>query len=510
MALGNPDPAPTATQTARSRNTNTWLVTGLLITALAAWGALVWAAPLLPDSVSIQLPQVARAISAGLFLTAGVMWHFRWRLTTDRFDAHVAAALILLGAALPVVALVGPLMQRQPELASTVPAGRLSLVLPVLILITTGSRPSRRTVRPMPLAVALLAAWVLAATALADRHVVTTLLPMDVPSVWLIALCAAALCWLVLAVAAWRQGSAGQPTRRLAAIALALMGCCDLCRAHGILDPPATLGFGPGLQLLAAGLVTVAAAAELRKAYRADDSRSAHLVDALIDVQAQLAHVQQLHRERVHDARSAVMAVIGASHLLSQPAERAVPDRGRLHELMAAELSRLQDTLDTDNIEPITTFLLAEALEPVVLAHRLAGGSVDAELGVVEVLARPRATATALANLLDNVRAHAPGARVEITADRRGSSVIVVVDDDGPGISADERDLVLLSGGRGSAAGPGTGLGLHTAAAAMAGQSGTLQLTERPGGGTRAILTLPAAASGASLATVGRHHAEAC
>ena len=68
---------------------------------------------------------------------------------------------------------------------------------------------------------------------------------------------------------------------------------------------------------------------------------------------------------------------------------------------------------------------------------------------------------------------------------------MIRVDDDGPGIPSAERELVLQRGRSGSTPAPGSGLGLHTAARSMREQGGGLELTERPGGGTRVSLTLP-------------------
>ena len=494
MALAKPN-FERADLRSSTANRNTWLAAGLLITALAAWCALVRATPWLPASIDLQVPQVARTLSAGLFLTAGVLWLVRWWLTDDQQSARTGAAFILLGLALPVVALVGPLMQSPPELAQGVPAGRLLLLLPVLALVAAGSRSSGHAIRPLPVVVILFAAWAVVTTVLAEWHWVSARLPMDVPQVWLVAECAAGATWLLLASGAWRQGrSEGRPTRNWTAVALLLMGLCELLKAHSIADRPAEFGLGPGLQALAAAIVAIVAAAEFRDAYRIYRGRSVALAHALVDVQQQLADVQQSYRERLHDARSAVIGVVGASRLLSEAATPAVADPRRLHDLMAAELGRLQDTLDTDSVEPLQEFALTDVLESVVLSHRLAGGVVDVELGVVRVVGRPTATATAVANLLANARVHAPGAHVNLHAERQGSTVVVLVDDNGAGIPASERERLLLPGVRGSTSAAGSGLGLHTAAAAMTGQAGSLRLTERPGGGTRAVMTMTAAA----------------
>ena len=493
MAWGKPPVRRAASDQVVDRST--WIAAGALCAALAVWGVVVSEASRLPITIDTQVPQVARAIAASLFLLAGVLCLARWRITDEQRAARAAAALILLGAALPLISLLGPPMQTRPELARAVPVARLLLVFPVLALAACRSRfPRRRVDHPLLLAVVLLGGWVAVSITLAEWSWAATLLPMGTPQVWLAAECVAAALWLALAARSWQENHReARPSRNWIAVGLGLMSLYELLRAQSIVEPPSAFGFGPGVQVLAAAVLAVAAATELREAHRVDGGRSRLLAHALADAHQQLAKMQQLHRERVHDARSAVIGVIGASQLLSQSTTN-VSDPDRLRRLMAAELDRLQATLDAESTERIEEFALTDVLGPVVLAHRLAGGTADTEFGAVYVVGRPRTTATAMANLLANVRAHASGARVTIAAQRCGSTVVLTVDDDGAGIPAADRDRVLLRGVRGAqSAIPGSGLGLYTATSAMAAQSGTLQLTESPGGGTRAVLTLPAA-----------------
>ncbi len=491
MAWGKPPVWRAAGPQQRAHRT-TWLAAGSLSVAFALWCVFALTAHDLPPSVTVQVPGVARALAAGLFLTAGVQCLARWRLTDDQRSARAAAALILTGVGLPLIALVGPLMQTSPQLTNAVPAARLSLVVPVLALVARRPSRARPVTRPLQLAAVLLAGWVGATITLSEWAPAGALLPMDNPGVWLAAECLAAATWLLLAATAWRAGRReARATVTWVALALVLMGMYELLKAQTIAEPPTTFGLGPGVQVLAATVLAVAAGAQLREAHRAVGSRSTLLAQALADVHEQLARVQQLHRERVHDARSAVIAVIGASQLLGQPpAQDTDPDR--LRALMAAELDRLQATLDSDTVEAIVPFTLVDVLGPVLLAHRLAGGTIEAELGSVCVVGRPRTTATAVANLLANTRAHAPGAHVTVTAEHRGPSVVLTVDDDGAGIAPADRERVQGRGVRGAGTPAfGTGLGLYTATTAMSAQAGTLRLTERPGGGTRAVLTLP-------------------
>ena len=200
-----------------------------------------------------------------------------------------------------------------------------------------------------------------------------------------------------------------------------------------------------------------------------------------------LAAVQR----QTHDAQSAIAGLLGAVALLDTGSDEL--DGARLRCLMTAELRRLQQLLAADPVEPIREFDLARAVGPVVRSHRLAGGRADFEVPPLRVLGRPLATATALANVLANVRAHATGARVEVRGNRLGDRTTLTVSDDGPGIPAADRRRLLARGERGTGAGPGSGIGLFSVQATMTEQSGSVHLSESPRGGLRVQLSLPAA-----------------
>ncbi|MBI5105874.1 MAG: HAMP domain-containing histidine kinase [Solirubrobacterales bacterium] len=90
-------------------------------------------------------------------------------------------------------------------------------------------------------------------------------------------------------------------------------------------------------------------------------------------------------------------------------------------------------------------------------------------------------------NLLENAARHGAGA-VRLTV-REGE---LLVDDDGPGIPAAEREAVQRRFVRGSTAqGNGTGLGLAIAGAQAERHGGALALGDSPLGGLRARVTLP-------------------
>jgi signal transduction histidine kinase len=97
-----------------------------------------------------------------------------------------------------------------------------------------------------------------------------------------------------------------------------------------------------------------------------------------------------------------------------------------------------------------------------------------------------------LGNLLDNACKWAR-TRVSVGAVREGASIVVVVDDDGPGIDEAMREAVLQRGVRADQAAPGSGLGLAIVRDLAGLLEGSIALDRSPLGGVRARLTLPSA-----------------
>jgi len=97
-----------------------------------------------------------------------------------------------------------------------------------------------------------------------------------------------------------------------------------------------------------------------------------------------------------------------------------------------------------------------------------------------------------LGNLVDNACKWAQHA-VLLTATAEGRVLRLVVDDDGPGIAAAQRDAALARGTRLDESVPGSGLGLAIVQELAQLYGGGLALEPSPLGGLRAVLTLPAA-----------------
>jgi signal transduction histidine kinase len=97
-----------------------------------------------------------------------------------------------------------------------------------------------------------------------------------------------------------------------------------------------------------------------------------------------------------------------------------------------------------------------------------------------------------LGNLLDNACKWAR-ARVDLTSADEGADIVILVDDDGPGIAAKLRDAVLQRGVRADEAAPGTGLGLAIVREIAALYRGHLTLADSALGGLQVRLRLPRA-----------------
>lgn len=96
-----------------------------------------------------------------------------------------------------------------------------------------------------------------------------------------------------------------------------------------------------------------------------------------------------------------------------------------------------------------------------------------------------------LGNLLENALQWADG-EVQITCIDKIDNVLIVIEDDGPGISEEDRQEALRSGGRLDTSAPGTGLGLAIAADLLQAYGGTLDLGQSEGlGGLQVSMTIP-------------------
>jgi two-component system osmolarity sensor histidine kinase EnvZ len=139
----------------------------------------------------------------------------------------------------------------------------------------------------------------------------------------------------------------------------------------------------------------------------------------------------------------------------------------------------------TEQAEPVD---LASVLEDVAAGARRAGAVVELRVPAGLTLPlRADAVRRAITNLVDNARRHA--ARIAVAAIPQGRTVMVTVDDDGPGIPQDRRESVFRPFESGSTG--GTGLGLTIARDIVRAHGGDIVLEDSPLGGLRARIRLP-------------------
>ena len=103
-----------------------------------------------------------------------------------------------------------------------------------------------------------------------------------------------------------------------------------------------------------------------------------------------------------------------------------------------------------------------------------------------------------LVNLVDNaIRYTRRGGRVTVSVSRAGDLAVLDVEDNGPGIPADEREQVFERFYRVlGTEGDGSGLGLAIVREVVDGAGGTVALAEADGGGLVVSVRLPVAAAG--------------
>ena len=182
---------------------------------------------------------------------------------------------------------------------------------------------------------------------------------------------------------------------------------------------------------------------------------------------------------------------------------------GALEEL--ARLSRLVDGLlavaRAENVvpTPVSVDVAAVARERVVAWRPVA----DDRGITLEAASSPRPSVLAwigeghLEQVLDNLIANAldalsAGGYVTVTASATTAGARIIVADDGPGMSAEDRERAFL---RFTTSNPnGTGLGLPIVHRLVTSNGGTARLAERAGGGLTVILDFPGVPAPASTA----------
>ncbi|MDA0203608.1 MAG: HAMP domain-containing sensor histidine kinase [Actinobacteria bacterium] len=240
-----------------------------------------------------------------------------------------------------------------------------------------------------------------------------------------------------------------------------------------------------------------------------DDPELDRLVRSFNDmadaVQARIEREARFASDVSHELRSPITAMTAAVEVLAARRDE-LGDRSRQAlDLLVEQVRRFDsmviDLLELSRLDAGAVDGHAEELDLVEWAERVASRSATPEVPIEVERGAPRRAVVdkvrlerILGNLLENAAHHAGGAtRVSIEPGDRVGTLLLAVEDEGPGVAASERERIFERFARGSAARHrvGTGLGLALVAEHAAAMGGEAWVDDRPYGGSRFVVRLP-------------------
>jgi two-component system, OmpR family, sensor kinase len=241
----------------------------------------------------------------------------------------------------------------------------------------------------------------------------------------------------------------------------------------------------------------------------------------LSDLRRSQGTLRQFVSDASHELRTPLAAVSAYAELFERGANRHPDDLSRVMAGIRAETARMGELVDDllllarmdegRPLERVPVELVGVGAEAVHAATAV-GPEWNFRLDAsepVEVLGDPARLRQVIDNLLSNVRAHTPpGTTATVTVGRRDDMVVLKVEDDGPGITAEEAVRLFERFYRAdesrSRSSGGSGLGLSIVWAIVAAHNGTVSASPREGGGSEFMVTLPGAPTDAGESGVAR------
>ena len=216
-------------------------------------------------------------------------------------------------------------------------------------------------------------------------------------------------------------------------------------------------------------------------------------------------HNRRFVADVTHELRTPLTALVAEASLLEGSLDGLPPDGRRAAQLLVADVRRLRalvdDLLEISRFDAAAEQPSIQAIDlgrlvTAVVAARHPAATVVLPSQPVVVDSDPRRLERILGNLLDNARAHAPGAGVEVSLTPVARGVVVVIADRGPGVAPDVLPHLFerfwkADPSRGGTVAGSSGLGLAIAAEHAALLGGTLRARNRPGGGLIVALAIP-------------------
>jgi two-component system OmpR family sensor kinase len=229
-----------------------------------------------------------------------------------------------------------------------------------------------------------------------------------------------------------------------------------------------------------------------------------HVEDALAARQASETRLRRFIADASHELRTPLAAIRGYTELArrgrcgpaetAQAMERVDSAAGRMTTLVEdlLLLARLDAGRPLRN-EPVDlSALVVEAVSDAHVAGPAHKWRLEAAADAVTVSGDPDRLHQVIGNLLTNARVHTPpGTTVTVALGTAGTSAVLRVIDDGPGIPADLREQVFERFARGdgsrSRTAGSSGLGLAIVASVVAAHQGGVEVQSAPG---RTVFTI--------------------
>lgn len=210
-----------------------------------------------------------------------------------------------------------------------------------------------------------------------------------------------------------------------------------------------------------------------------------------------------------HELRTPLTSVIGFSATLQREHLIAPEERAMIISRLVASAERLQallsDLLDLDRLRRGIAEPVKDAVDVGDLVRRMAeswssesGRFVDLDCAPIIAAVDGAKVERIVDNLLVNAGKYTPpDAQIWVRTEPFDQGVLIVVEDDGPGIPAEISEAIFepFRQGRNISHAPGVGIGLSLVSSFSEMHSGRAWVEERPGGGASFHVWLPLALS---------------
>jgi two-component system OmpR family sensor kinase len=225
------------------------------------------------------------------------------------------------------------------------------------------------------------------------------------------------------------------------------------------------------------------------------------------------AEMRQFIADAGHELRTPLTVIMGYLDVLEDGAVDAPAVRARVFATLRQESRRMRTLIEKliylarlDRGESTVRELVdvSAVVERVVASMAPLDGALPVAVTTVpdaRVVADETDISEAVRNLVDNALKYAPGAEVSVSTALQGDEVVLVVRDDGPGMSPQDQAHAFDRFYRGHTNGEvdGTGLGLSIVKRAVQRSEGTILLESREHQGSRFTIRLPRAQGAEAL-----------